>query len=76
LESDDVEKIQKATDDLTKVFYDISSKLYQANAQANSDQQGFAGADSNTDQAGSTENKNDEKVVDADYKVVDDDDKN
>ncbi|MGI6235846.1 MAG: molecular chaperone DnaK, partial [Christensenellales bacterium] len=73
LESYDVEKIQKATDDLTKVFYDISSKLYQADAQANPDQQGFAGAGSSTDQAGPSENKSDEKVVDADYKVVDDD---
>jgi molecular chaperone DnaK len=72
LESDEVEKIEKATDDLTKVFYDISSKLYQANAQANPDQQGFAGAHPSSDQADHSENINDEKVVDADYKVVDD----
>jgi len=72
LESDDTEKIQKATDDLTKVFYDISSKLYQNNAQANPENQGFAGTNPNTEQASSSQNK-DEKVVDADYKVVDDD---
>jgi molecular chaperone DnaK len=72
LESDEVEKIEKATDDLTKVFYDISSKLYQANAQANPDQQGFAGAHPSSDQADHSENINDEKVVDADYKVVND----
>ncbi|HHY71457.1 MAG TPA: Hsp70 family protein, partial [Thermoanaerobacterales bacterium] len=76
LESDDVDKIQKATDDLTKVFYDISSKLYQANAQTDPGEQGFAGTGPHTDQAGPSKNKDDEKVVDADYKVVDDDDKN
>lgn len=73
LESDDIEKIQKATDDLTKVFYDVSSKLYQANAQANPGEQGFEGANPNTDQAGPSKNESDEKVVDADYKVMDDD---
>ncbi|NLZ53984.1 MAG: molecular chaperone DnaK [Thermoanaerobacteraceae bacterium] len=72
LESDDTEKIQKATDDLTKVFYDISSKLYQNSAQGNPENQGFTGTNPNTEQAGSSQN-NDEKVVDADYKVVDDD---
>ena len=30
LETDDVEKIKQANDSLTKVFYDISSKLYQS----------------------------------------------
>jgi len=72
LESDDTERIQKATDDLTKVFYDISSKLYQNNAQGNPENQGSTGTNPNTEQSGSTQNK-DEKVVDADYKVVDDD---
>lgn len=65
LESDDTEKITKATDDLTKVFYDISSKLYQANAQQNP----------NTDQTATESNTNDEEVVDADFKVMDDEKK-
>lgn len=74
IQSDDAERIQKATDDLTKVFYDISSRLYQQNAQAYSQNQGFTG-NSSAEQAGPSQNK-DEKVVDADYKVVDDEEKN
>lgn len=72
LESDDTDRIQKATDDLTKVFYDISSRLYQQSAQANPGDQNFSGTGSSAEQAGSSHSK-DEKVVDADYKVVDDD---
>ena len=72
LESDDTDRIQKATDDLTKVFYDISSRLYQQSAQANPGDQNFSGTGSSAEQAGSSNSK-DEKVVDADYKVVDDD---
>lgn len=75
IQSDDTEKIQKATDDLTKVFYDISSRLYQQSAQANPGNQSFTGTNPNTEQAGTSQNK-DEKVVDADYKVVDDEDNN
>jgi len=83
LESDDVENIKKATDSLTKVFYDISSKLYQSTGQGASGQ-GTSGAGPNFDPGagagpfnGGTANeaKKDEKVVDADYKVMDDDDK-
>ncbi|MDK2901195.1 MAG: molecular chaperone DnaK [Thermosediminibacterales bacterium] len=59
IEKDDVEEIKKATDDLTKAFYDISSKIY---SQAGPQQQ--AGG-------GNTENKEkDDNVVDADYEVV------
>jgi len=70
IQSDDTEKIQKATDDLTKVFYDISSRLYQQSAQANAGNQNFTGTNSNNTD---TSTNKDEKVVDADYKVVDDD---
>ena len=47
------------------MFYDISSKLYQANAQQNP----------NTDQTATESNTNDEEVVDADFKVMDDEKK-
>jgi len=70
--SDDTERIQRATDDLTKVFYEISSRLYQQGAQANPGNQNFTGTNPNAGQTGSSQSK-DEKVVDADYKVVDDD---
>jgi molecular chaperone DnaK len=78
LESDDVERIKKATDDLTKVFYDISSKLYQSAGQGNpgAGPNFNPGAGANPFGGGAAnESKKDEKVVDADYKVMDDNDK-
>ncbi|MCR4429839.1 MAG: molecular chaperone DnaK [Tepidanaerobacteraceae bacterium] len=77
LETDDVEKIKKATDDLTKVFYDISSKLYQSAGQGNPGEANFNPGAGSGPFAGGTagERKKDEKVVDADYKVMDDNDK-
>ncbi|MGE5678324.1 MAG: Hsp70 family protein, partial [Pseudomonadota bacterium] len=57
LKGTDTEAIKAATEELTKVFYDISSKIYQANAG----QQGPGGAQ-----------PHDDNTVDADYKVEDD----
>ncbi len=71
LETDDVEKIKQANDSLTKVFYDISSKLYQSAEGAQGADPG-TGAGPETGNTATEDNK-DEKVVDADYKVVDDD---
>ncbi|MDN5330996.1 MAG: molecular chaperone DnaK [Tepidanaerobacteraceae bacterium] len=62
IESDDLEKIKKATDDLTKAFYDISARLYSS--------QGTGGNPGN-----STGGTKDEKVVDADYRFVNDEGK-
>ena len=53
----DTEAIKSATEELTKVFYDISGKIYQANAEA----QGATGAE-----------PQDDNTVDAEYKVEDD----
>ena len=67
LKGTDTEAIKKATDDLSKAFYDISAKIYQQNP-------GAAGPDMGAesgDQAGGAEGQ--ENVYDADYKVVDDD---
>ena len=64
----DVEAIKSATEELTKAFYDVSAKLYQ---QANP--QGAAGADTAAD-AGAAGN-NGQDYYDADYQVVDDDNK-
>ena len=61
----DVEAVKAQTEAVSKKFYEISSKLYadaQAQAQAQQEQGGAAGA----------ENAADDNVVDADYKVVDD----
>jgi molecular chaperone DnaK len=57
LKGTDTEAIKAAAEELTKVFYDISGKIYQANAGA----QGPAG-----------EASQDDNTVDADYKVEDD----
>lgn len=62
LEKDDPENIKKATEDLTKVFYDISAKLYQQAGEGAAGEQGQNGG-------GKEDN-----VVDADYEVVDEDD--
>jgi molecular chaperone DnaK len=58
LKGTDTEAIKAAADELTKVFYDISGKIYQANAAGAQGPAGEAPQDDNT--------------VDADYKVEDD----
>ena len=62
LEGNNVETIKEATDKLTKVFYEISEKLYSQNQAAGAN----AGATSETT---TDENGN---VYNADYKVEDD----
>ncbi|WP_373898903.1 molecular chaperone DnaK [Haloimpatiens sp. FM7315] len=72
-DTEDVEGMKKAQEELTKAFYAISSKLYQqANPQgaegangANPNMGGNAGAGANSA-------PHDDNVVDADYKVEDD----
>ena len=65
LEGNDVEAIKDATDKLTKVFYEISEKLYSANQAA-------AGANTGNAENTSETSANDGNVYDADYKVEDD----
>ncbi len=69
LKGTDTEAIKKATDDLSKAFYDISAKIYQQNPGAAGPDMG-AGAEPG-EQAGGAEEQ--ENVYDADYKEVDDD---
>ena len=70
LEGNDTEAIKNATDKLTKVFYEISEKLYkQSGAAAEA-----AGAADATAEAETAESS-DDTVVDADYKVEDEDNK-
>ncbi|MBV1817873.1 molecular chaperone DnaK [Anaerosalibacter bizertensis] len=66
LEGDDTEDIKKKTEELTNEFHAISQKMYEQAAQQ---QQAQQGAD------GSQDSNDDDDVVDADYEVVDDDDK-
>ncbi|AEY66314.1 molecular chaperone DnaK [Clostridium sp. BNL1100] len=69
LKGTDTEAIKKATEELQQSFYDISSKIYQQTqgAQADAGAAGFGG------QQGAAGAAQDDNVVDADYKVVDDD---
>ena len=63
LKGDDTDDIQAKSEALSQAFYKISEKLYQ---QAAAEQQAQGGA-------GAADNGGDDNVVDADYKVVDDD---
>ena len=68
----ETEKIKEATEKLTKVFYEMSEKLYKA-ANPN----GATGAEgAEAGQAADAEDaNNDGTVYDADYKVEDDENK-
>ncbi|NOH15730.1 molecular chaperone DnaK [Clostridium cochlearium] len=69
-DGEDIEAIKKATEDLTQAFYQISSKIYQEAGGA----AGAEGFDPNMAGGANTEQStnNDDNVVDADYKVEDD----
>ncbi|WP_312651077.1 molecular chaperone DnaK [Proteiniclasticum sp.] len=60
----DIEAIKKATEDLTNEFYNVSSKIYQAEAAQNQGAEDFNDAGSQGPQG--------DNVVDADFKVEDD----
>ncbi len=69
-DSDDLEAIKKATEELTQEFYAISSKIYQA---ANPEGQGFDPNNMNMGgNPGGNQAPHDDNVVDADFKVDDD----
>ncbi len=65
-DSDDLEAIKKATEELTQEFYAVSSKIY---AEANP--QGGQGFDPNNGNMGGEQAPQDDNVVDADFKVDD-----
>ncbi len=71
LKGNDTDKIKKATESLTQVFYELSAKIYQQNPGAQ-DASGFNPGPGTGAGPGSGNNGN---VYDADYKVVDDDQK-
>jgi molecular chaperone DnaK len=69
-DGNDLEAIKKATEDLTQTFYGISSKIYQAaGAEGAAGAQGF---DPNNMGGTNANDKKDDNVVDADFKVEDD----
>ena len=71
LKGTDTQAIKDATEGLTKAFYAVSEKLYsQAGAQPGPDMGGAAGG-----ATGAANNGGGDNVVDADYEVVDDNNK-
>jgi molecular chaperone DnaK len=71
MKSDDAGSIRAAIEELTKEMHAISTILYQQTQQQQTQQQ----AQQEQAQQGSTEGGKDEKVTDAEYKVVDEDKK-
>ncbi|MCF8563326.1 molecular chaperone DnaK [Alicyclobacillus tolerans] len=67
LAGDDNDKVKQASDALTEVLHKLSTKLYEQASQS-------AGAQGGAGAAGES-NPADDNVVDADYKVVDDENK-
>ncbi|WP_196594261.1 molecular chaperone DnaK [Pectinatus sottacetonis] len=78
LKGTDIEAIKKATEELQKPLYEMSSAAYQQAQQAQQAQGGpsaSAAGGSQQQTAQQDKPKSDDDVVDADYKVVDDDKK-
>ena len=74
LKGTDVEAIKAATEETTKAFYPVAEKMYQqANPQGGQAGPDMGGAGFGGQTAGGS--NTDPNVVDADYKVVDDDNK-
>jgi molecular chaperone DnaK len=67
LETDNIEEISKATEELTEIVQQLSVKLYEQAAEA---QQGAEGEEGSANSGAKKDN-----VVDADYEVVDEDKK-
>ncbi|NLJ56969.1 MAG: molecular chaperone DnaK [Firmicutes bacterium] len=70
-EGEDLEKIKSASEKLNSLLHEISTKLYE---QVSKEEQAQAGAGAGPDGAASGAGAQ-EDVVDADYEVVDDDEK-
>lgn len=69
LKGEDAEKMKADAEALTKPLYEMTSKMYEAAQQQGASEAGAAQQDSQR------KKKSDDNVVDADYKVVDDDNK-
>ena len=74
LKGTDIQAIKNATEETTKAFYPVAEKMYQqSNPQGGQPGPDMGGANFGGGQAGGA--NTDPNVVDADYKVVDDDQK-
>lgn len=69
LKGTDTDKIKSSTEELSKAFYDISSKMYQQNPSGQPGDDQSQGAQSSQEPP---KEEGQENVYDADYEVVDD----
>ncbi len=77
LEKDDIDEIKRGIEELTASSHKLAEEIYKK-ASAQSQQAGGAtqsSRETETEQAETSEEKGEEKVVDADYEVKNDDDK-
>jgi molecular chaperone DnaK len=75
LSGDDTDKIKKKTDDLSETLQKVSTQIYQQAAQQ-AQQQQQAGGQTNQDESWQGHpGSNDDKTIDADYKVKKDKEK-
>jgi molecular chaperone DnaK len=78
LATNDTERIKSATDGLTKVWNEISQKLYQQQGPTGGQPEGephAEGQQQTSQQQSASDKKDDREVQDASYEVVDDDKK-
>lgn len=68
IDGEDLDLIKQKTEDLTKVLYDLTSKIYQQTAAQQQSPDGEAGAQDGEKADGGQDG---DPAVDADYKVVD-----
>ncbi|MGH4139318.1 molecular chaperone DnaK [Clostridium sp.] len=68
-DGEDIEAIKKSTEELTEAFYAVTTKIYQAEAEQ---AKGAEGAEQGNPEGNA---EHDDNVVDADYKVEDDEEK-
>jgi molecular chaperone DnaK len=73
LRSGNADEISKALDELQQAYSAAGASLYAARGTAGADAPGGEGAASGGDGQPSAEAKKDDKVVDADYEIMDDD---
>jgi molecular chaperone DnaK len=72
LTGDDTDKIKKKTDELSKALQKASATIYQQAAQQAAQQQQQAPPSGTTDETWKGKPSDDDKTIDADYKVKDD----
>ncbi len=75
LKTNDTNKIKAATDELTKIWNEVSQNIYQQAGPTGQPGQQQQQAGGPTGQASGGEKKDDKEVQDASYEVVDDDEK-